>query len=220
MPRKGQITGKRSWNFDDISGKHFGRLTAIECLGYTVNGSGNKNSMWKCVCDCGNYVNISRCAIRRFLRSNKLPTPKWKCVPSCGCSYLEGVKKSRPHYAFKQARKPGQTGRNCLLKSYRISARGRGMEWALSDDEFDKITQSPCHYCGAEPFKVKQSTGRDRGQDYKYNGIDRKENHIGYTTENSLPCCSICNWAKHTMSYGDFMNWICRIVKYHKDPHG
>ncbi|MGJ4945153.1 HNH endonuclease signature motif containing protein [Bradyrhizobium sp. HKCCYLS1011] len=55
-------------------------------------------------------------------------------------------------------------------------------------------------------------TGKFKSQ-YVCNGIDRKDNGQGYTIENCVPCCSVCNHAKHTMGYEQFIMWISRA--YH-----
>jgi len=39
-------------------------------------------------------------------------------------------------------------------------------------------------------------------------GIDRKDNNLGYTPENSLPCCTLCNMMKRTYSYDNFYKII------------
>ena len=61
-------------------------------------------------------------------------------------------------------------------------------------------------------MKVKQKK-RLSSEVLKINGIDRIDNNIGYTKENSVPCCEICNKAKRDMSYNDFINYLKRIVK-------
>ncbi len=43
--------------------------------------------------------------------------------------------------------------------------------------------------------------------------IDRKDNLLGYSKENSLPCCFVCNRAKGNMSYKNFILWIKAIKK-------
>ena len=48
-----------------------------------------------------------------------------------------------------------------------------------------------------------------------YTGIDRMDNDLGYTTENTVPCCTTCNMLKGTMPYDDFMAWIARLTEYH-----
>ena len=47
-----------------------------------------------------------------------------------------------------------------------------------------------------------------------YNGIDRKDNNIGYIVSNCLPCCSWCNKAKLTNKYEDFLNYIERVARF------
>ena len=41
--------------------------------------------------------------------------------------------------------------------------------------------------------------------------VDRKNNTIGYTLENSVPCCIICNKGKSTFSYEFFISWIINL---------
>ena len=48
-----------------------------------------------------------------------------------------------------------------------------------------------------------------------YNGIDRKDNNLGYTPKNVVPCCSVCNFAKKNMPFDAFMAWIARLTEYH-----
>lgn len=42
--------------FKDISGQKFGMLTAISVVGHAKNG----HLIWKCLCDCGRYVDVDR----------------------------------------------------------------------------------------------------------------------------------------------------------------
>ena len=54
-------------------GTKFGRLTAIEIIGKTKSHC----SIWKCVCDCGNFVNVSNANLKK---GN---------TQSCGCLQKE-----------------------------------------------------------------------------------------------------------------------------------
>jgi hypothetical protein len=49
--------------------------------------------------------------------------------------------------------------------------------------------------------------------DYTYNGVDRIDNSIGYTKENCVPCCTICNWAKSNRGVDEFKDYIEGICK-------
>ena len=37
-----------------------------------------------------------------------------------------------------------------------------------------------------------------------YNGIDRLDSSLGYTKDNIVTCCKICNYAKNKMKFEDF----------------
>lgn len=49
---------------------------------------------------------------------------------------------------------------------------------------------------------------------YVYNGVDRKDNHVGYTYDNCLPCCGACNHMKGKKLYAEFTDWIGRVVAF------
>ncbi len=72
--------------------------------------------------------------------------------------------------------------------TYRFSgskrqARTRGIPWQLTFEQYHEITSQPCFYC--EEAIDKQVTGK----------LDRiiNDRGIGYTPNNVLPCCKICN---------------------------
>jgi len=73
--------------------------------------------------------------------------------------------------------------------------------WELTDNEALSLIKQPCHYCGNQ----------------ENNGIDRKDNTLGYTIDNSLPCCGRCNISKNDMSYDDFIKHIHQCSKYLKE---
>ena len=44
----------------DLKGQRFGRLTVIEQHGFTKpNKFGDRQAVWYCKCDCGNYCEMS-----------------------------------------------------------------------------------------------------------------------------------------------------------------
>jgi hypothetical protein len=48
--------------------------------------------------------------------------------------------------------------------------------------------------------------------DYVYNGIDRKNNSLGYVSNNCVPCCSECNLMKRKMSVNQFLEHMRKIL--------
>ena len=47
--------------------------------------------------------------------------------------------------------------------------------------------------------------------DFKYNGVDRVDNTIGYNNDNVVPCCKICNNSKATMTIEEWILWLQKI---------
>ena len=86
----------------------------------------------------------------------------------------------------------------------------------MTFDEFKSFLHQNCFYCDGEPssvYQIKNSkTGEIRaGLPLIYNGIDRLNNEIGYTTENCVTCCETCNRMKMKYDYNFFINHITKI---------
>lgn len=81
---------------------------------------------------------------------------------------------------------------------YKVDAKRRDYEFSITIEQFAAIITQPCHYCGESISE----------------GVDRKNNNIGYIFNNCLPCCSNCNRAKSEMSYEDFGNFISKVFKH------
>jgi 5-methylcytosine-specific restriction endonuclease McrA len=91
-----------------------------------------------------------------------------------------------------------------LYNQYRISARKRALAFSLTKEEFRKITEQHCRYCGTAPAQ-EHCAGYGA---YRYNGVDRKNNEEGYTLENVVPCCYRCNRAKGKDTVEKFEAWL------------
>jgi len=196
------LTEKRriAHNFVDMTGQKVGRLTVLEYA-----ETRNKAAQWFCQCDCGNIVIVSRAALLSTFEGRKCGTR------SCGCSRRTGSG-SRVYYKLKN-HTTFDTAKNMAFGGYKKAAKKRDFEFLLSEKEFHLLVQQNCHYCGLPPQMVKNGTAQHSTNiPYKHNGIDRKDNSIGYTPGNSLPCCSVCNHAKHTMGYDDFLQWVSRVA--------
>ena len=79
--------------------------------------------------------------------------------------------------------------------NYKTNAKRKGLIFEFTLDEFSKIINEPCYYCGGESY-----------------GIDRIDNSIGYLKDNIVPCCSMCNYMKRTYSEEDFINQCIKII--------
>lgn len=182
--------GCTTGRFVDETGKRYGRLVVI---GYNNKKDRPHGASWICKCDCGNET-IVRGGTLRSEKSN-----------SCGCLRLERAFESNSFSI-------GEASRNKAIANMKRNAKRRNIQWNLTDDETVCLIQNKCHYCGSLPSNtscVSVNTGN-----YVYSGIDRVDNSKGYTIENVVPCCIICNNAKHTLSLKDFLDWIKQVYQH------
>jgi len=180
-----------SINEIDMAGQKFGRLLVISRA-----PSRHKRAYWNCVCDCGK----SCIANGKYMRQGK--------KQSCGCLASELSRLRKPELDKFNTLPPGEAARNLLYATYICSAEKRGLDFAITKEDFVSLTQGNCFYCGMNPNQVCKP---DIGGRYIYNGIDRRDNLLGYTLTNSVPCCKLCNWMKNQFSERDFL-YHCRMI--------
>lgn len=89
---------------------------------------------------------------------------------------------------------------------YKRRAEGGGIKtknpFNLTEIECKEYFTSRCHYCG-----------------YRYdgevlNGIDRVNNNEGYSKDNCVSCCTMCNMMKRVLSREDFLHMCEHILGY------
>jgi len=84
---------------------------------------------------------------------------------------------------------------------YHYAAKSRKYSFEITKELFESIITSPCYYCGFSETKV---------------GVDRKDNTLGYTTENCLPCCKDCNRMKGALPFSTFLE-LCRKITENRE---
>lgn len=109
-------------------------------------------------------------------------------------------------------------GERAVYKRVKSDANRAGREFDLPMDWFKHAIHAPCHYCGRSDRNSISVPSKRPGEwlvrDFKYNGLDRLNNDIGYVIQNCVPCCYICNRAKNSMVYQDFIEYINDMVQY------
>lgn len=103
---------------------------------------------------------------------------------------------------------PTPGGFSETYRGYGKWARRRMLPFTLSRTEALAIFESDCAYCGSPPSNEMR---RGRPSAFKYNGIDRIDNALGYVPGNVTACCRICNWAKQKMTLEEFYDWVTRV---------
>lgn len=94
----------------------------------------------------------------------------------------------------------------------KVQAHWRKIEWNLEISDFETLSRMPCHYCGSPPDKA-YCAGRSKIP-FIYSGIDRSDCQRPYSKENCVPACKVCNYAKRTLSTGEFAAWVRKIATH------
>ena len=176
-----------------LTGKKFGKLIVIERDNTALSGGGI-HARWICKCECGKELSISGIS---------LTTGHTK---SCGCL----IGRDKPS-GFKLSN--GEASFNQLYRHYINSAKKRDLELSLSKEQFRYLTKQNCYYCNKLPQQISK-TSNNTG-DYIYNGIDRLDNTQGYTLDNCVPCCEVCNRAKLTRTESEFRSWVIQVYRHY-----
>lgn len=174
----------------NLIGKKFGKLTVIKSEGIRKN-----NVTWLCQCECGGI---------KIVPGYQL---KAGSVKSCGClrsGCLKGGIRSLG---------PGVAVMNKIISTYKGNAEITNRIWELTTEQCKELFSGKCHYCGDSPKRT--YVNKRTGDSFTYNGIDRKNNDLGYTAENSVSCCTTCNLRKGSSSAEEFIDWANKIAINH-----
>ena|SRR3990167_7754172 len=156
---------------------------------------------------CGSEKEKTGCSYINFLNYNKKRSKilrlseKYKIYRETRKEYdrLRGLKR-RSRKGYKKERRAEYqkyiTFISFHFRKYKQNAKERQLFFTLTEKDFQLMWQAPCFYCK---------------QFIKYIGIDRVDNSKGYIKENCVPCCSICNKMKLTMSKEKFIGH-CKLI--------
>jgi hypothetical protein len=125
----------------------------------------------------------------------------YSCQCQCGNilkKRASHIKENMDNYCRMCHFKTGHKIINRKYVQYRRNAKERLYIFELSKIEFVTLIKGNCHYCGDKA---------DKG----YNGIDRVDNNIGYTTSNAVSCCELCNRFKLDYSKALFLSHVEKI---------
>lgn len=105
--------------------------------------------------------------------------------------------KSKCKECCKQYRKDNQ--RIYKLIEYKSGAKKRGIEFKLTDEQFQSFWQQPCNYCGTKVETI---------------GLDRIDSNECYSIENVVSCCAICNTMKLALPRDIFIEHCQKITNH------
>lgn len=196
--KKGETISKKmkghTNNLVDLSGCRFGRLT-VSNEHKRVSSGKYFVTKWKCICDCKKQT---------WVQSSSLHN---KTTTSCGCYAKQRASEAN-------SIEPGLSAKRNVFSLYKIAAKRRNLSFNLSFDEFIIFCKQNCYYCGSQSLNKCIVEGNNG--EFIYNGIDRVDNEKGYSLQNCVTACKICNRAKSIMNKSDFISWIKKASEHIK----
>ena len=104
--------------------------------------------------------------------------------------------KTPPVFGLKTCKKCTKSHRWSLIKG-----RSKRRKWPeiIKEDYARTLFEMPCFYCNG----VEEHT--------KFNGIDRVDSSLGYTKENTVSCCYVCNKMKNDSTLDLFVE-RCGVI--------
>jgi hypothetical protein len=105
---------------------------------------------------------------------------------------------------------------NQLISRYKFSASRFGRSFELTDDQALLFFKADCSYCGKLPSSFVKPSRKNVRLGFPYNGIDRVDNTIGYTPNNCVTCCKICNHMKHILTEEEFLAHVKQICEHRR----
>ena len=163
---------KNATNWTSKVGLRFGCVLVLAEVGVEPK---RQETLYQVQCDCGTKV---------VMRSGRL---KKKTTCGTGC-----VKRGAAPFAPKKARLFSK------FSYYKRGAKKRQKSFELTLDEFEKLIDGECVYCGHAPA----------------GGVDRVDSNKGYAADNCASCCTTCNLAKLDTTAEEFKDWIKRVYSH------
>lgn len=98
-----------------------------------------------------------------------------------------------PHHTFRRSTVP-YFGSSVAS---RHEDKDNDPETCITREHWDLLRSQPCSYCRCP----------------NPNAVDRDDNTLGYTIDNTVPCCQVCNFTKHSSSREDFKERMRRVAE-------
>lgn len=192
--------------FTDYIGQKFGRLLVLSLDIPVIDGEGRNRTTYLCRCDCTKEVIVQRHALQNT-----------NGVKSCGCLLAE----QRSELGLSKRQYEPRIATAKIIFDFRYA------DGNLTFDDFLRLSQENCHYCGIVPSTTynkfshrgtaKTSQYAVDNGNFTYNGLDRIDSNLPHNLENIVTACHSCNYSKSDHNQDEWGKWICKV--YHHWAH-
>ena len=191
MLQKAKVNEK----FSIPTGTIFKRLTVLEETTSQPTPNGGSRKCYKVRCECGKeFVTVG----------TRLKHGRITECSSC-------ARQKRPQSTKQQTQEE-----RMFVKTVVNRCKAKGISYDITAATYIAIATKPCHYCGTLPVTKGKQLTRHGEIPIPVNGLDRIDSSLGYTFNNIVPCCSICNIMKSNLSLEKFTEHIKQISSFLK----
>ena len=115
----------------------------------------------------------------------------------------EQAKKWRENHPEKmsESNENKKNSKEINYSNYKRNAEYKNLDFDVLFDDYSNVVTKECHYCG-----VIQGKG--------FNGIDRKDQSVGYIVDNCVSCCKMCNYMKGSTCEEVFIKRVEHILTF------
>lgn len=92
---------------------------------------------------------------------------------------------------------------------YKRRAARKGLVVTITDDQFIALVTSPCFYCGKPHTEETRKVHKER---IHMLTVDRKDSDQGYTLDNCVSCCKVCNTSKMDLGFELWVDHMKKIL--------
>lgn len=152
--------------FEDITGKKFGYLTALECLYTKTSGT---TYTWKCICDCGNVCEIDGKSLRNLhTKSCGCHKPDHIRFEEAKARFFENIEKTESCWNWK-----GLFMGDYGVLFYKTHVKAHRFSYLIHKGKLEK-GKFICHTCDnpacVNPEHLYQGTAKDNFNDMYQRG--------------------------------------------------
>jgi len=115
----------------------------------------------------------------------------------------EQAKKWRENHQEKML-ESNENKKNSKELQYNVYSRNanlKNLEFTISFEDYSNVVTKECHYCALI-------------QEKGFNGIDRKDQSVGYIVDNCVSCCKMCNYMKGSTCDEVFIKRVEHILTF------
>ena len=191
---------REDYFLEEAKKKYVGKKNGVlECIDVKQDKEKKAKNGYRtmAICKCSVCGNVSEVRADRLQNSKYIPQSCTYC--SADLHRRKTTERYQKVYQCEGEEYNDKIHDASRLHSIIGNAKGRNINFNLSEEQAISILHQDCYYCG-KPHA---------------DGIDRIDSTKEYSLDNCVPCCGVCNIMKNKFDYNTFFDHIKLIYNRH-----